>query len=180
MAILKGNAVVGQSGGPTAAINATLSGVIRGVSSENSLIGKLYGMKNGIEGFMKEDFSDLSSFFDNEKKLKSLEETPSSFLGSCRMKLPKLSDDDRIYVKIFSIFEKYDIKYFYYIGGNDSMDTVMKLDGYAKKIGYEIKIIGDASESSFTYNGTEIDSARFKTFYQYLHLIVYNWCVLYQ
>ncbi len=142
MALLKGNAVVGQSGGPTAAINATLSGVIRGVSSENSLIGKLYGMKNGIEGFMKEDFSDLSSFFDNEKKLKSLEETPSSFLGSCRMKLPKLSDDDRIYVKVFSIFEKYDIKYFYYIGGNDSMDTVMKLDGYAKKIGYEIKIIG--------------------------------------
>ena len=142
MAILKGNAVVGQSGGPTAAINATLAGVIRGAASENSPIDKLYGMRNGIEGFLKEDFFDLSSFFGNEKKLKLLENTPSSFLGSCRVKLPEPSKYAEVYEKIFSIFEKYNVKYFYYIGGNDSMDTVMKLDGYAKKIGYEIKMIG--------------------------------------
>ena len=132
---LKGNAVVGQSGGPTAAINATLAGVIRGAFSENSPISKLYGMKNGIEGFIKEDFVDLSSFFDNERKLKLLEDTPSSFLGSCRLKLPKLSDDTQVYKKILSLFEKYNVRYFYYICGNDSMDTVMKLNGYAKKCG---------------------------------------------
>ena len=140
MAILKGNAVVGQSGGPTAAINATLAGVIRGAASENSPIDKLYGMRNGIEGFLKEDFFDLSSFFGNEKKLKLLENTPSSFLGSCRVKLPEASKDAEAYEKIFSIFEKYNVKYFYYIGGNDSMDTVMKLDAYFKETGIDIKL----------------------------------------
>lgn len=137
-----GNAVVGQSGGPTAAINATLSGVIRGVFENGDKIKTLYGMKNGIEGFVKEDLLDLSSFFDREEKLLSLEETPSSALGSCRLKLPDYTENAEVYEKIFSIIEKYNIRYFFYIGGNDSMDTVLNLDKYAKKIGYKIKVIG--------------------------------------
>lgn len=141
MAVLKGNAIVGQSGGPTAAINATLSGVIRGVSSSKN-ISKLYGMKNGIEGFLNEEIVDLSYLFGDEDKLSVLEATPASALGSCRVRLPNLDTVSEIYPKIFDIFKKYDIKYFFYIGGNDSMDTVYKLSEYAKLIDCEISIIG--------------------------------------
>ncbi|MBQ8546084.1 MAG: 6-phosphofructokinase [Clostridia bacterium] len=141
MAILKGNAIVGQSGGPTSAINATLSGVIRGASfSEN--ISKLYGMKNGIEGFLGDEIIDLSYLFDDEDKLSLLESTPASALGSCRKKLPNLDTPSDVYSKIFDLFKKYDIRYFFYIGGNDSMDTVYKLSEYSNHIDYEIRIIG--------------------------------------
>lgn len=138
--MIRGNAIVGQSGGPTSAINATLSGVIRGVAS-NKQIEKLYGMRNGIEGFLKGKITDLSYLFDNEE-LDILESTPSCALGSCRKRLPSYTEDEQIYIKLFKLFEKYDIRYFFYIGGNDSMDTVMKISEYSKICNYKVIVMG--------------------------------------
>ena len=117
------NAIVGQSGGPTAAINATLAGVIKGALKNNDKIAKIYGMKNGIKGFLREEIVDLTTTFSDSNNINLLCQTPSAYLGSCRF---KLTDDDDI-KRVFEIFEKYNIGYFFYIGGNDSMDTVMKL-----------------------------------------------------
>ena len=142
---LKGNAVVGQSGGPTTAINATLAGVVReALINEN--IGTVYGMKNGIEGLLERRLIDLGEALDSEEKLYTLERTPAAALGSCRLKLPDFrsgSDADvAVYERIFKILAEYDIRYFFYIGGNDSMDTVAKMSAFADSCGYDIKIIG--------------------------------------
>ena len=142
MKILHGNAVVGQSGGPTAAINATLSGVIRGVLANKETIPTLYGMKNGVEGLLKERFVDLTQIFAEEKDLLTLEDTPAAALGSCRYKLPKPDADRATFDRILEIFKKYDIRYFFYIGGNDSMDAVAKLTAYLETVDYEMRIIG--------------------------------------
>lgn len=139
--MLKGNAVVGQSGGPTAAINATLSGVIRG-AKECEAIQTLYGMRNGIEGFLDERLIDLTEAFAQEERLFDLECTPSAALGSCRKKLPDPEKETEIYEKLFSLFRKYDIRYFFYIGGNDSMDTVDKLSRFAVKENWEMRFMG--------------------------------------
>lgn len=143
--ILNGNAVIGQSGGPTAAINATLSGVIRG-ALEASCIEKTFGMRNGIEGLLNEDLVCLNELFCNEENLKLLEQTPAAALGSCRKKLPDPHSADAkdiaVFEKVFEVFKKNDIRYFFYIGGNDSMDTVAKLSEYSKKKQYEIRLIG--------------------------------------
>ena len=141
---LVGNAVVGQSGGPTAAINATLAGVIRGVleQKEEGTIQTLYGMHNGIDGFLREDLIDLTKFFDSEEKLKLLEHTPAAALGSCRKKLPDPAKDPAFFESLIDLFKKYDIRYFFYIGGNDSMDTVAKLTAYLKDHDYDMKAIG--------------------------------------
>ena len=141
---LCGNAVVGQSGGPTAAINATLSGVIRGFleNVHEGAIGKLYGMRNGVEGLLEERLIDLGEFFDSEEKLDLLEHTPAAALGSCRKKLPKIGEDEAFYERLMTVFRKYDIRYFFYIGGNDSMDTVAKLSEYTKSHDYEMVIMG--------------------------------------
>ena len=141
MAKLIGNAVVGQSGGPTAAINATLSGVIRGAIAADE-IKTLYGMRNGGEGLLEERLINLTEYFDSEYKLDTLENTPAAALGSCRKKLPKAGEDDSVYEKLLEIFKKYDIRYFFYIGGNDSMDTVAKLSEYTKNHDYEMRIMG--------------------------------------
>lgn len=137
----KGNAVIGQSGGPTCAINATLSGVIKGCLA-NEAIDKIYGMKNGIEGFLREELIDINNYFKGprDSNLQLLASTPASALGSCRK---KISDDETI-ARIFEVLEKYNIRYFFYIGGNDSMDAVMKLSGYAKEHPdvYEVNFIG--------------------------------------
>ena len=142
---LYGNAVVGQSGGPTAAINATLSGVIGGALMAEE-IDKVYGMRNGIEGFMDERFIELNEIFSEDGALDLLAQTPAAALGSCRRKLPnpesKEEKDVAFYKKLFSVIEKYNIRYFFYIGGNDSMDTVAKMTRYASAIGYDIRIIG--------------------------------------
>lgn len=124
----KKNAVIGQSGGPTAAINATLAGVIAGCLAENELIDRIYGMRHGIEGFMKEEFVELNDRFaeNGEKELELLSLTPAAALGSCRVKLKT----EEQFEKIFSVLEKYEIGYFFYIGGNDSMDAVAKLEAY--------------------------------------------------
>ena len=142
--MLKGNAVVGQSGGPTSAINATLSGVIRGCAKANldGVIDKLYGMRNGIEGFLDERLVDLTEHFCDEDWLTTLEATPAAALGSCRRKLKSHEKDAEVYEKMMQIFKKYDIRYFFYIGGNDSMDTVLKLSEYAKAHDYELRVVG--------------------------------------
>ena len=138
------NAVVGQSGGPTAAINATLAGVILGASKAHSAgeIGTLYGMKNGIDGLQNGMIVDLASFFEDQAKIELLSSTPAAALGSCRKKLPKVEEGGEIYDRVFSVLKENNIGYFFYIGGNDSMDTVAKMNAYAQKIGYDLTVIG--------------------------------------
>lgn len=137
---MKKNLVVGQSGGPTSAINSSLAGVIKaGLESQN--IVEVIGVRYGIEGILNENFVSLSKFSD-EKMLDLLIQTPSAYLGSCRKKLPDVSENQEMYDKIFDVFEKNNIGYFFYIGGNDSMDTVNKLSLYAKEKNYDIKVIG--------------------------------------
>jgi len=133
---MKKNLLVGQSGGPTAAINATLAGVIK-AGIESDQIETVYGSINGIKGVLSEHFANLTEKFTNEDNLRLLKQTPSAYLGSCRY---KLSDSTGDIEKITEILEKYNIGYFCYIGGNDSMDTVYKLkDALAKK---GIKVMG--------------------------------------
>ena len=134
------NLIVGQSGGPTAAINSSLAGVIKR-AFDSAEIENVYGMINGIDGFMEEKIINLDRFKDPQR-LKLLRQTPSSFLGSCRKKLPEPDENEEYYEKIFTLFEKYNIGYFIYIGGNDSMDTVKKLSGYASSKNYDVKIAG--------------------------------------
>lgn len=141
---LYGNAVVGQSGGPTAAINASLAGVIEGAlaARDAGYIKTLYGMRNGMEGLLSEEFCDLFSLFEGERERAILRRTPASALGSCRYKLPDPEKDIATYEKLLGIFQKYDIRYFFYIGGNDSMDAVDKLTRFFADRDYEIRIIG--------------------------------------
>ena len=136
------NAVVGQSGGPSVAINSSLAGVFK-AASENPAIDKVYGMVNGLQGLLEERLTLLADSVKNDADIELLRRTPASFLGSCRYKLPKLTDGSEIFEKVISILNKYEIKYFFYIGGNDSMDTVMKLSGYAKSKGItDIHFVG--------------------------------------
>jgi len=139
---MSGNCLVGQSGGPTAAINASLSGVIK-QALNSSLIKEVYGTINGIEGVINKNIIDLAKTFISDNDLELLKHTPAAYLGSCRFKLPTVDlNDNKIYTQIFDTFKEYGIRYFFYIGGNDSMDTVMKLNHYAQKISYPIHIIG--------------------------------------
>lgn len=139
------NIAVAQSGGPTSAINASLAGVFR-QASKSPEIGKIYGSINGIEGMIKSDLVPLDSILTCEQDVELMKKTPSTVLGSCRYKLaeydPTDSRTESEYMRIINTFEEYDIKAFFYIGGNDSMDTVMKLDRYCKAVGKDVKIIG--------------------------------------
>ena len=138
-----GNAIVGQSGGPTAAINATLAGVIFGAMNSES-IGRIYGMKNGIEGFLADNIIELDGYFPDGDAFEVLKRTPAAALGSCRRKLPSEGDPKykQTFEKIIEQFKKFDIRFFFYIGGNDSMDTVAKLSKYTAECGYEMRVIG--------------------------------------
>ena len=142
MSQLKGNALVGQSGGPTAAINASLAGVIRGVLAHRDAIPELYGMRNGIEGFRQGDVVSLLPLFDGENKLRQLEQTPAAALGSCRKKLPDPKKEPAFYEDLVARFKEKNIRYFFYIGGNDSMDTVAKLSAYLANADYEMRVVG--------------------------------------
>lgn len=135
------NCMVAQSGGPTVAINASLAGVINGVMRSGKY-DICYGSINGILGILNENYLNLTEMIDDEEKLERLKVTPAMYLGSCRHKLPNYKDDDSPYVFIFNQFAKLNIKAFFYIGGNDSMDTVLKLSDYAAKINSDIRIIG--------------------------------------
>ena len=137
----KRNCIIGQSGGPTAAINASLAGVIYGAKCSNEYE-NVYGMIHGIMGLLENRYIDLLKEFDSDEKINALKQTPAMYLGSCRFKLPTYKEDLDVYVKIFDILTKLEITDFYYIGGNDSMDTVMKLDDYAKSINSHINFIG--------------------------------------
>ncbi|MBE7030088.1 MAG: 6-phosphofructokinase [Ruminococcaceae bacterium] len=128
------NAIVGQSGGPTTAINATLAGVIRGVAKTDQ-IGTLYGCLNGITGAINDELIDLSASMD-DGKLALLKHTPSTYLGSCRYRLDKEED----LARVVETLKKHNIGYFFYIGGNDSMDTISRLTAYAGDSG--IQFIG--------------------------------------
>ncbi len=135
------NLLVLQSGGPTAVINSSLAGVIKYGFDHPETFGKVYGSIGGIEGVENERIVDLE-FFNNEKTLALLKQTPSSHLGSCRKKLPAVGEDDAYYERLFSVFEKYNIGYLCCIGGNDSMDTTNKLSIYAKENSKELNVVG--------------------------------------
>lgn len=135
------NCMVAQSGGPTVAINASLAGVIAGVR-QSGKYDVCYGAINGILGILNERYLNLTEVVNDDEKLERLKVTPAMYLGSCRHKLPNYKDDDSPYVFIFNQFAKMNIKAFFYIGGNDSMDTVLKLSDYAAKINSDIRIIG--------------------------------------
>lgn len=135
------NCLVAQSGGPTCAINASLAGVISGVKKSGKF-DVCYGAINGILGILNEKYLNLNEMIPDDETLAKLKGTPAMYLGSCRHKLPNYKDDDSPYVFIFNQFVKLNIKAFFYIGGNDSMDTVLKLSDYAKKINSDIRIIG--------------------------------------
>lgn len=135
------NCFVAQSGGPTAAINASLAGVIKGVL-EHSDFDRIYGSLNGITGILEGRYLDLTDIFQKEETLNLLKRTPAMYLGSCRFKLPKPEDDIQPYQFIFEKFAEMNIGAFFYIGGNDSMDTVDKLSAYGASIGSDIRVIG--------------------------------------
>ena len=137
---MKGNVIVGQSGGPTAAINSSLAGVYRTAKDRGAK--KVYGMLHGIQGLMEEKYIDLSEHITNDLDAELLKRTPAAYLGSCRYKLPEIHENREVYEKIFEILDKLDIEAFIYIGGNDSMDTIKKLSDYAIVMGYPTRFIG--------------------------------------
>ena len=137
--MLKGACVVAQSGGPSAVINSSVCGAVETALKSES-IEKVYGALNGIEGILDERLCDMSK--EDEYEISLLKSTPASALGSCRLKLPKYTDDDSKYKRILEVFRKYNIRYFFYNGGNDSMDTCSKVSEYMEHKGYECRIIG--------------------------------------
>ena len=137
---MKKNILVGQSGGPTAVINASLYGIIKEAAAHSEQIGSVYGMINGIEGFLSGHIMDLSKELSDED-LELLRLTPAAYLGSCRYKLPE-NLDASVYTLLFEKFEQLNIGAVFYIGGNDSMDTALKLSQYAASIGSDVRVIG--------------------------------------
>ena len=136
----KKNILVGQSGGPTAVINGSLYGVICEGARHSDAVGCVYGMINGIEGFLADSYMNLSETLSDDD-LELLRLTPAAYLGSCRFKLPE-NLSDSFYRVLFEKLERLDIGYFFYIGGNDSMDTIGKLADYGTHIGSEIRFMG--------------------------------------
>ncbi len=139
---MKKNCIIAQSGGPTVAINASLAGVISQVTSSDSF-DTIYGSVYGILGILKSNLLNLTNLNQEIPHfIDTLKISPAMYLGSCRYKLPHYSDDDAPYTFIFNKFKELNIGTFFYIGGNDSMDTVLKLSEYAKQIGSDVSIIG--------------------------------------
>ena len=134
------NIMVAQSGGPTVAINASLAGVITGAKEYG--FNKVYGAVHGILGVLNEDFVDLTEAAEDENFIPTLTCSPSMYLGSCRYRMKDAAEDNSDYQKIFDVFEKNEIDAFLYIGGNDSMDTVMKVSQYGKEHGYNVAVVG--------------------------------------
>ena len=136
---LKGALIIGQSGGPTSVINASAYGVIR-TALDNESITKVYGAEHGIKGVLSDRLIDMTQ--EDADELELLLYTPSSALGSCRYKIADPDVDDTDYKRILEIFKKYDVRYFFYNGGNDSMDTCNKISKYMQKVGYECRVMG--------------------------------------
>ncbi len=139
MSELKGAVIFGQSGGPTSVINSSAAGVFT-EALKHDCITAVYGAAHGIKGILNEEFYDISK--EDTEELLLLKTTPSSALGSVRYKLTDPDVDDTDYVRLLEVFKKYDIRYFFYNGGNDSMDTCNKVSKYMKKVGYDCRVIG--------------------------------------
>ncbi len=139
MAELKGACIIGQSGGPTSVINASAYGVIR-TALDNPNITGVYGAEHGIVGVLNDRLFDMSK--EDPKELELLKYTPSSALGSCRYKMKDPDVDDTDYKRILEVFKKHDVRYFFYNGGNDSMDTCNKISKYMQKVGYDCRVMG--------------------------------------
>ncbi len=137
---MRGNIIVGQSGGPTAVINSSLAGVFKTAKDRGAR--KVYGMLHGIKGLLDRKYVDLSEHIRSDLDIDLLKRTPSSFLGSCRYKLPEIHGNTEVYEQIFDILEELEIEAFFYIGGNDSMDTIKKLSDYAILRSSDIKFMG--------------------------------------
>ncbi len=140
MAQLIGNAIFGQSGGPTSVINASAAGVFTEALKQQGVINKVFGAAHGIRGILDENFFDMSE--EDPYELELMKTTPSSALGSVRYKLADAKDDDTDYRKLLEVFKKYDIRYFFYNGGNDSMDTCNKISKFMQNSGYECRVMG--------------------------------------
>ena len=136
---LVGSCIFGQSGGPTAVINASAYGVIR-EALDSECITKVYGAAHGIVGVLNDKLYVMDE--EDPKELELLLHTPSSELGSCRYKIADPEKDDTDYKRILEIFKKYDVRYFFYNGGNDSMDTCNKISRYMESVGYECRVMG--------------------------------------
>jgi 6-phosphofructokinase 1 len=135
MSELTGNALVGQSGGPTAVINASVAGVVA-EALNHGCIEEIYGTLNGVLGLLHEDFVDLAS--ESQQTIRGLRHTPGAALGTCRYKLKKQEDFERV----LAVFKAHNIRYFFYAGGNDSQDTADKISKLAQQQGYELRVIG--------------------------------------
>ena len=149
---LTGACIIGQSGGPTAVINASAQGVIQ-TALKAECITRVLGAAHGIKGVLDDKLYDMSQ--EDPKELDLLQYTPSSALGSCRYKLSDPDVDDTDYKRILEIFKKYDVRYFFYNGGNDSMDTCNKISKYMQKVGYECRIMGVPKTIDNDLNGTD-------------------------
>jgi 6-phosphofructokinase 1 len=134
------NAIVGQSGGPTSVINSSLAGVMQACQMRGAE--HVYGMLHGIQGLLEEKVCNLSERMKSFINIELLKRTPSSYLGSCRYRLPEPEEDEAVFEKLFVILKKLDIRWFFYIGGNDSMDTINKLARYGQQTGSEIRFMG--------------------------------------
>ena len=136
---LIGSCIFGQSGGPTAVINASAYGVIRAALDAEEIT-KVYGAAHGITGVLEDKLYVMDE--EDPEELKLLLNTPSSELGSCRYKIAAPEVDDTDYKRILEIFKKYNVRYFFYNGGNDSMDTCNKISRYMQSVGYECRVMG--------------------------------------
>lgn len=134
------NAIVGQSGGPTSVINASLAGVMQAAVKAGAE--KVYGMRNGIAGLLRGETVDLTAIFDADLKVELLKRTPSSYLGSCRYKLRSPEESEEEYETVLRVLKELDVGWFFYIGGNDSMDTVGKLARYGESVGSPVRFVG--------------------------------------
>ena len=153
MSTLHGNAVVAQSGGPTAVINSSACGVIEEALRHREVIGDLYGANNGILGIVQEDLFDLGA--ESADAIALLRATPASAIGSCRYKLGDLGKDQGKYERLLAVFAAHNIRYFFYIGGNDSMDTADKVNRLATRQGYELRVMGIAKTIDNDLVGTD-------------------------
>ena len=152
MSELRGACIIGQSGGPTAVINASALGVIR-TALDTDCVTRVLGAAHGIKGVLDDKLYDMGQ--EDAAELDLLKYTPSSALGSCRYKLADPDKDDTDYQRILEIFKKYDVRYFFYNGGNDSMDTCNKISKYMQKVGYECRIMGVPKTIDNDLNGTD-------------------------
>ena len=149
---LRGACIIGQSGGPTSVINSSAYGVIR-TALDSESITKVYGAAHGIKGVLEDKLYDMD--FEDARELELLMNTPSSELGSCRYKMADPDVDDTDYRRLLEIFKKYDVRYFFYNGGNDSMDTCDKVSRFMAKSGYECRVMGVPKTIDNDLNNTD-------------------------